>query len=349
MQDPFRSSVHSCRPLLAAMSLITGLSAQAAELVDMKGRTVQVPDRIDRVFAATPPVVPLIYAIDPSKLVSLNFPFKPEDAPYVSPAVKDLLIVGRYTGEGPPPNPERLAKTKPQLSIAWDMPFIDAKQVEETFQRLGTPGLFVRLEHLTDYPAALELVGRALGAEDRATELADAIRTALDRVGQAVGSVPETERRRVYLAQGPEGLHTECADSFHAEVIGLAGGVNVMDCETQAMCGREPVTLERIQALDPDAILTDHPKFFATAKTDPAWSELRAVREDRVYLAPSIPFNWLGRPPSFMRVLAMQWLANRLYPERFPWEAETEIPAFYARFLGVKPEIVDVRAILGES
>ncbi|SDY18465.1 iron complex transport system substrate-binding protein [Allochromatium warmingii] len=349
MHNSFRSSRASQRPLLAALTLLTSLSTQAAELVDMTGRTVAIPDQIERVFAVTPPVVPLIYAIDPTKLVSLSFPFTPEDAPYVAPAVKDLLIVGRYTGEGPPPNPELLARTQPQLSIAWDMPFIDAKRVETTFQTLGTPGLFVRLEHLRDYPAALELVGRALGAEDRAATLADAIRTALTRVEQAVGAVPAHQRQRVYFAQGANGLQTECADSFHAEVIGLAGGVNVMDCKTQAMCGREPVTLEHIQTLDPDVILTDHPKFFATVKTDPAWSALRAVRDGRVYLAPSSPFSWLGRPPSFMRALAMQWLANRLYPTQFPWDAEREIPAFYALFLGIKPEVVDVRALLGTS
>lgn len=349
MPRPFRSSHRPSRTLLATALMLAGLSTQAAELTDMTGRTVQVPDRIDRVFAVAPPVVPLVYAIDPGKLVSLNFPFKPEDAPYVSPAVKDLLIIGRYTGEGPPPNPELLAKTHPQLSIAWDMPFIDAKQVEETFQRLGTPGLFVRLERLADYPSALELVGQAIGEEDQATELANAIRSALTRVEQAVRQVPDGERKRVYLAQGPDGRLTECADSFHAEVIGLAGGVNVMDCDTKAMCGRDPVTMEQIKALDPDVILTDHPKFFATAKTDPAWSELRAVREGWIYLAPSTPFNWLGRPPSFMRALAIQWLANRLYPERFPWEADAEIKSFYARFLGVNPEVVDVRAILGEG
>ncbi|MBK1724597.1 ABC transporter substrate-binding protein [Thiocystis violacea] len=347
MQNHPRASLRTRRTRLATALMLVGLSVQAAELTDMTGRTVQVPDQIDRVFAAAPPVVPLIYAIAPDKLVSLNFPFKPEDAVYVSPAVKDLLIVGRYTGEGPPPNPELLAKTHPQLSIAWDMPFIDAERVEETFQVLGTPGLFVHLAHLADYPAALELVGRALGEEGRAAELAGAIRTAMARVEQAVGAVPEGERKRVYLAQGPEGLLTECADSFHAEVIALAGGMNVMDCETKAMCGRDPMTLEQIKGLDPDVILTDHPKFFATVKTDTAWGELRAVREGQVYLAPSTPFNWLGRPPSFMRALAMQWLANRLYPERFPWDAQQEVRAFYALFLGVKPDVVDVQAILG--
>lgn len=336
------------RSLLVSALFMAGLGAQAAELTDMTGRQVQVPDRVDRVFAVAPPVVPLVYAIDPGTLVTLNFPFKPEDAPYVSPLVKDLPIVGRYTGEGLPPNPELLASTHPQLSIAWDMPFIDATQVEQTFQNLGTPGLFVHLEHLADYPAAFELVGKAIGEEARATLLANDIRTRMQRVKDAVGAIPEAERKRVYFAEGDDGLLTECKDSFHAEVIGLAGGDNLMHCETKAMCGREKVSLDQVATLDPDVILVDRPKAFQIIKTEAAWSGVRAVREGQVYLVPSKPFNWMGRPPSFMRAVAMEWFASVLYPEHFHWDADTEIRAFYALYLGVKPESVDVADILGQ-
>ncbi|TCT21422.1 ABC transporter substrate-binding protein [Thiobaca trueperi] len=349
MQSVFRSPFPSHRPLLATALILTGIAAQAAELVDMTGRHVQIPDQVDRVFAATPPIVPLVYAIDPGKLVTLSFPFKPEDAAYIRPEVMNLPIVGRYTGEGPPPNPELLARAAPQISIAWDIPFIDARRVEETFRTLGTPGLFVHLARLADYPAALELVGQAIGEEVRATRLASAIRDAMTRVEQAVGAIPDGERKRVYFAEGPDGLLTECADSFHAEVIGLAGGENVMDCKTQAMCGREKMTLDQIKTLDPDVILADDARFLTHIKTDPAWNALRAVREGQVHLGPTKPFNWLGRPPSFMRALAIQWFANRLYPERFPWDADLEIKSFYELFLGVKPEAVDVRDILGQG
>lgn len=333
--------------LLTTALTLAGIGSQAAELTDMAGRQVQVPDTVDHIFAAAPPVVPLVYAIDPSKLVTLNFPFKPRDSAYVSPAVKGLPIIGRYTGEGRVPNPEVLAKAAPQVSIAWDMPFIDAKSVEQTFTQLGTPGLFVHLEHLADYPPALELVGRLVGQEQRAAELGAYIRTAMNRVQAATGQIPPAERKRVYFAEGPQGLLTECNDSFHAEVIALAGGENVMQCETAAMCGREKATFDQIKALDPDVILAEDPRFFVALKTDPAWSELRAVRHDQILLVPTTPFNWMGRPPSFMRAIAIQWLVNRLYPERFPWNAQAEIKSFYALFLGLKPEAVDVSAILG--
>jgi iron complex transport system substrate-binding protein len=334
---------------LAAALLLAGAASQAAEVVDMAGRHVQLPAHIDRVFAAAPPVVPLIYALNPNKLITVSFPFKPEDAAYITPAVLALPPVGRYLGEGSVPNPELLARAAPQLTVAWEMPFIDRSKVEQTFQTLGTPGLFVHLEHLADYPAALELVGAAIGEEVRAAELASVIRAALQRVAAAVGAIPASERKRVYFAEGASGLLTECGDSFHAEVITLAGAENVMTCENKMMCGREPTTLAQLKALDPDVIVTDDAKFFASVKTAPAWAELRAVRESQVYQAPTAPFDWMGRPPSFMRVLAMQWLANLLYPEWFAWDATVEIPAFYAQFLGVNPASIKVDALLGRD
>ncbi len=337
----------SSSSLLALAVMLSG-RLDAAELLDMAGRHVQIPDQIDRVFAAAPPVVPLIYALNPAKLVTVSFPFKPEDAAYITPAVMALPLVGRYLGEGSVPNTEILARAAPQLTIAWDMPFINTKLVEETFKTLGTPGLFVHLEHLADYPAALELAGQAIGEQARAAQLADAIRAAMQRVAAAVDSIPDAERKRVYFAEGSSGLSTECNDSFHGEVITLAGGDNVMHCENKAMCGRQQATLEQIKALDPDVILTDDSKFFANVKIDPAWADLRAVRDGQIYHAPTTPFDWMGRPPSFMRALAIQWFANLLYPERFQWDAKTEVPAFYAQFLGVKPESVKVDEILGQ-
>lgn len=54
MPNPFRSSYRPSRTLLATALMLAGLSTQAAELTDMIGRTVQAPDRIERVFAVAP-------------------------------------------------------------------------------------------------------------------------------------------------------------------------------------------------------------------------------------------------------------------------------------------------------
>ncbi|AGA91863.1 ABC-type Fe3+-hydroxamate transport system, periplasmic component [Thioflavicoccus mobilis 8321] len=329
--------------------LVLATSAQARELVDMKGRTVAVPDQVDKVLTTAPPTMPLVYVLDPARLTAMNFAVKAQDVPYFSPLVQDLPVIGRYLGDGPLPQREAVLAAGPELGIAWDNRFVDADGVEKTFVELGIPGLYVRVEHLADYPEALALVGRAIGREARAAELGAYIEEAIAEVTRAVADVPPGERPRVYFAEGPNGLISECAGAFHAEAIVLAGGENVLVCEQKALCGLESVTLDQVRALDPDLILIQSPKFYAAIQQDPAWADLQAVREGRFYQVPTTPFNWMGRPPSFMRALAIQWLANRFYPERFPWDREAETRTFYQLFLGVEPSDAQLAEVLAGS
>ncbi len=99
-----------------------------------------------------------------------------------------------------------------------------------------------------------------------------------------------------------------------------------------------------------DKVLTTTPPTMTLVYVlDPAWAELRAMRERRFYQVPTTPFNRMGRPPSFMRALAIQWLAKRFYPERFPWDREAETRAFYKLFLGVEPSDGQLAQILAGS
>jgi len=68
---------------------------------------------------------------------------------------------------------------------------------------------------------------------------------------------------------------------------------------------------------------------------DPRWRFLRAVKTRRVHLIPKAPFNWFDRPPSFMRILGVKWLASILHPDLFPLDLLRETREFYALFLGV--------------
>ena len=49
-------------------------------------------------------------------------------------------------------------------------------------------------------------------------------------VQSRVSSIPDSEKVRVYYAEGPKGLQTDPTGSSHSELIELAGGINVADC-----------------------------------------------------------------------------------------------------------------------
>lgn len=329
--------VNRCRGLrlLLWLLLFLAVGVEARQIVDHAGRTVTVPDHISRLYGSAPPLMVLIHTVAPDELIGISFPFEEEGKRYVSPTVASLPVLGGVFGMGPTVNPETIMVLKPDVVLAWKSPFVDQAKVEEAFAKTGIPVVFVKLDTLSDWPAALEFLGRLSGREKRGTELANYVRSKLAYVSAAVAKVPEKKRVRVYYAEGPNGLATDCDKSFHAEVIELAGGYNVYRCEPKSHMGMEPISLEQVMAFDPEVILAQDRNFAATVGKDPRWQGVRAVRNGRVYAIPHWPFNWMDRPPSTMRALGMQWVASLLYPKEVKLDMAKETKAFYRLFLEV--------------
>ena len=154
------------------------------------------------------------------------------------------------------------------------------------------------------------------------------------------------KRVSVYYAEGGDGLNTECDTSFHAELIGLVGGQNVHRCKTKDMFGMERISFEQVMLYDPEMILVMDKAFYEKIFTNPLWQRIKAVRDKKVYLIPSQPFNWFDRPPSFMRLLGAKWLANLLYPELYRVNIVGETQHFFRLFFGVELSDNEARRLL---
>jgi iron complex transport system substrate-binding protein len=79
---------------------------------------------------------------------------------------------------------------------------------------------------------------------------------------------------------------------------------------------------------------------------DSKWRGLRAAREGRVYFVPYEPFAWLDRPASFMRFIGVQWLAQKLHPERFSIDLEAETGRFLRLFFRLDLSREQIKRIL---
>ena len=71
-------------------------------------------------------------------------------------------------------------------------------------------------------------------------------------------------------------------------------------------------SLEQIIAWQPDAIVTLDRAFFQGVKSKPGWEQVRAVAQNKVYLAPSLPWGWIDAPPSLNRLIGLRWLLHDL-------------------------------------
>lgn len=322
------------------------LAGQTREITDMAGRKVVIPAHPTRIYGSAPPVTLTLYALAPELLIGLNVPFRGDEKPFLRKETIDLPAIGSQAGMGRQLNLEEVASHRPDLVIAWLGHFMDMAQAEASFGKIGAPVVFVRLETLADYADAFVFLGALLGREEKAGEFSRYISTALERVNKATADIPQAERLRVYYAESPDGLATDCDKSFHTEPIVLAAGDNVYHCDQSSHFGMDKIGIEQIIALRPSLILAQDKRFAAVAKGNPSWRNVEAIKTGRIVFVPHAPFNWLDRPPSYMRALGIQWLANVFYPSRFPLDLTSETKAFYRLFLGVELSDADVARIV---
>jgi len=332
--------------LLGSVLLLPG-TAQAREIKDMAGRMVVVPDTIARVFCSSPPSQYLLYAMDSTRTAGLNFPINAQEREYLRKEYVNLPVVGGWFGQGQTPNLEAVMAAKPDIILAWYWHKSASNDViEKTAQTLGVPVVYVRLDSLEQYAQAFEFMGDLLNLQKRGQILASETRRLLADVAPALAKVPKDNPVSVFYAQGLDGLRTDCDISVHAELIPLAGGRNIHHCENRDGFGMEQITFEQVMVGNPDVILAKEDAFAAQVRQDPKWRQLRAIRDNNVVSIPSAPFNWFDRPPSFMRILGLCWLTNKLYPELYPKDMIREAKAFYKLFLDIELDDAAARRVL---
>ncbi|NVN89086.1 MAG: ABC transporter substrate-binding protein [Desulfuromonadales bacterium] len=338
------------RGVLIALLLVSLCSsAYSRTITDMSGRKVSIPDRIEKAVALSPPATYMLYTIAPEMLAGLNFPLQGDEKIYTVERFKKIPVFGGLVGEGRTLNLEVLLKIKPDVAFLWERSnSFNAinSEYERVLRKLGIPAVFMRMDTIQDYPAALLFMGDVLNRRDRANQLNRYAVGVLQRVERALAALPADRKVSVYYAEGLDGLATEGEGSMHTELIPLSGGRNVCRLKPTSLMGQEKISMEQLLLYDPDVILVKEKICFQRIQKDARWKLVRAVRNKRVYLIPHVPFNWFDRPPSYMRLLGIQWLANLLHPDRYPKDMVKETKAFYRLFIGRTLSDAEARDIL---
>ena len=338
------------RALFAILLFVICLPVGARSVVDSAGRSVEVPERVERVFAAGPPASILLYIVAPDKLTGWPRALRPEERPYIAKPYRDLPETGRLTGRGSTASLEGLIDARPDL-------ILDFGSVNDTYVSLansvqaqtGIPYLLID-GRFDNTPAALRLVAEVLGVPERGERLAAYVEALFAEVDEARESVPVAARPRVYLARGAAGLETALAGALNAEIIERAGGVNVADPQdARVRRGIASVSIEQVIVADPDTIVTWDPRFYAGVWDDRLWAGVDAVRNQRVYLSPTTPFGWIDRPPSINRIMGLRWLSALFMPGRITIDLAEETRRFYALFYHVDLSDEALAVLLGRA
>ena len=302
---------------ITILALLLCLTLDAKTIIDAEGKKITLLDNINKVFGASPPTNYLIYALNSDKMIGLNFKARNAQnsagTQLLDKKFLSLPVIGSFHGGGQGINLETLIKYKPELILVWQDDMM-VQSIKKELKKINTPTLMIPFREVADMPSAFRLAGNAIGEGKRGETLA---KYSQNIINEVKANTSKTKPTRYYYAEGLDGLSTECDQSFHVEAINFAGGVNVHKCRQKDLLGLEKISFEKLLNYNPDVIFVQTAVVYNDIKDDPMWKNLKAVKNGRIYLVPTQPFNWIDRPPSFMRVLGIQWLAKKLHPQTY--------------------------------
>jgi iron complex transport system substrate-binding protein len=316
----------------------------AASIADSAGRLITAPDRVMRIYPAGPPAAVELYTLAPDLLMGWLEPIGPQEREFLLPEIAARPQLPRLTGRGGDNiNFAALAELKPDLIL--DIGNVDAtySSLAERVQKQSGIPYAVLDGHLDRIGATYRALGALTGRSDAAEMLARYAENTIAIITQRSASVPSEARPRVYYARDRSGLQTARGNSMVVEPITFVGAQNVVP---EQRGGQTTVTVEQVVSWNPEIIIAGDKEFARAARSDPAWAAIAAVKADRIYVAPKLPFGWVDYPPAVNRLIGLWWLAKIFYPERFPEDINVLARDFYTAFYHVTPTAAQIERVL---
>lgn len=334
------------RIFLLSTLLVFSTVTLAETVVDVAGRTVEIPKKVDRVLLGEGRMLytmALLDKEDPTKhIVGWQGELKVSDpngyAAYLKkfPNIKNIPLIGQ-TSEASV-NPETVISLKPDLAIfgiAGHGPGVKNPLVEKLHQ-LGVPVVFIdfRQHPMKNTIPSIEILGKVLHKEDIAQQYIAFYKKHLDRIQERVATIPADQRKKVFIEMLPEIKSPNCCHTAgkgnFGEFIEAAGGHNIAADNLPAVIGE--VSLEYVLTQNPDVYLlsgtgTNEAKVglkegVGVSKEEAAKSlkrltertgvkMLSAVKEGNTY---GIWHNFYNSP---YNIIAIEAFAKAFYPELF--------------------------------
>ncbi|MBQ3317725.1 MAG: ABC transporter substrate-binding protein [Spirochaetales bacterium] len=280
--------------------------------VDDLGREVVLPADITRIAPSGSNAQVLIFQIAPEKLVGLTTKLTADEKTVYPFFTYDLPAFGTLYGKKANLNKETLILADPEMIIdigdikgsVEDM----AKDLDDVSKDVGVPVIFIEA-NMDNYPDVFRRLGKLLGYEERAEDLARYYEDVVSEIGKySTGRKPT-----VYITSSNNGLEAVIGGKSHAQCAEKAGAEVVVTSKTAQSNGS--ISLETLYQLDPEYIFTYTEEGYKTVTTSGDWASLRAVRDGNVYLVPDMPHGFIDNPVCSNRIIGLWYLAWVLYPE----------------------------------
>lgn len=307
--------------------------APAMNVTDAMGRSVDVPEEVERVICSGSGCLRLLtylqaqdLAVAVDDIESKRNGFDSRPYALANPQFKDMPIFGQFRGQD---NPELILTLDPQPQLIFKTFATMGHDPVELQAKTGIPVVVLDVGNLgagrERFYSSLRLMGQVAGRSERAEELITYFEVVIADLAARTEGITEENRPSVFLGgvayKGPHGFQsTEPGYPPFAFV----GARNLAHSEGGAArdVSNTSVAKEQIVAWDPDYLFVDLSTQqmgdgaggLHELRTDPAYATLTAVREGRVFGV--LPYNWYSQ--NYESILANAYFIGKvLYPDRF--------------------------------
>ena len=293
-----------CIVLLSLFAgMVTGCQSQfqPGTYTDDMGRVVAIDQIPERIVSHVPSITETLFALGlGERVVGVSDHCDYPDEAKLKPSVGDYFA----------PSIERIVALEPDLVLT-DGHSESIKQLDS----LGITYLVIDPKDIDGIFKDIELLGKVTGTEGKAKKLLDDMKKDMSEI---VSLVEDAPRVRVFYILDAADLTlpwTAGTGSFIDVLIMMAGGENIA-AQTQGVWVQ--FSLEQIVSSDPEIIIlpAKHGTAFTspeTLKGHPAWREITAVKQNRIYI---IDADLVDRPGPRI-VQGLEEIAKIIQPELF--------------------------------
>lgn len=306
--------------ILSIMSvLFTGCASQSQEksaakpagtylqMTDDAGRVVTLAKKPQRIVVLSTSFLDVLYGVG-GKAVG-----RPSSkTPLAFPAAQEASEVGFIYNI----NNEQVIALQPDLVIGFEgindkiVPILESSNI---------PVMMLKMKTYDDILAKVKLFGEIAGTQEQAQSLITTMQT---KVNGVTAKLPAQNKKVVILHATAKTVTVELENSITGNIASILKLKNIA-AGSQPIAGDSDITpysLEKLVEGDPDTILVVtmgnmdeiEKRMKADLASNPAWSELRAVKTGQIFF---LPVELFQLNPGIRYHEAVEYLAKVMYPE----------------------------------
>lgn len=336
--------------LLACLLVMLSFSSALAQrtITDQLGRTVTIPDSVSRVVVLQHQTLDIMIQLGTQdKVVGVLEKWDK----YLPGAAKTMPDIGSM----PTPGGLDTVNMEALLALNPDLVFVTHYAPKDMIQQISDAGIPVVAVSLFDaageeaaklnpdladaqtaYDKGLRdgvlLIGEICNKPERAARLMQVVDANQAVLKSHLGDIPDAKRVKCYMARN--NLHTYGAGKYTSVIMERAGGVNVVAKE---ITGFKEVTMEDVLRWNPEVVFIQwrHRSAAEELRNNPAWQQVSAIKNGRLYICPEYVKPWGHALPESM-ALGELWMAKTLYPEKFKdVDLNAMVQSYYNEFYGI--------------